>query len=192
MQFDGYDAVTAADDIRFTYSHLAREIAAVATKLAEHGIGAGDVVSLSLVNGVEFAVTFLAITWIRAAAAPLNPSYTREEVEFYLDDTKCKALIVHRGGSAVAREGAASLGVPLFEISRQGHLGERMLLQPLFTPTILRTVTCVRGARPDDVALILHTSGTTSRPKGDYAMSGVIALLATCIHPCACCLQVCR
>ena len=144
-------------------SHGALQALAVRTVAAlnDMGIGRGDRVAIVLPNGPEAATSFLAIA-CGATTAPLNPAYTRDEFSFYLQDLKARALVVLDGAETLAREAAASLGVPVLALVPGTAAGEFSL----------RAETKLSGpsARPgfaeaDDVALVLHTSGTTSRPK---------------------------
>ena len=90
------------------------QVLSVARVLRAAGVGssAGEVVSMSLPNGLEFVAAFLGVTWPSAAAAPLNPQYTVEEVVFYLQDTKSKLLILPKGENKNARQGKPALFVP--------------------------------------------------------------------------------
>ncbi|CAI4215336.1 unnamed protein product [Parascedosporium putredinis] len=69
-------------------------------KLAGLGIKTGAPVSIALVNSYEFIVSFLATSWQRAIAAPLNPAYKQDEFEFYIDDVKSALVLVPRGAVA--------------------------------------------------------------------------------------------
>jgi acyl-CoA synthetase (AMP-forming)/AMP-acid ligase II len=114
-----------------------------------------------LPNGVGFLTAFLAITWARGVAAPLNPSYKVEEFTFYLEDAGSKAVIVPPGDHP-AREAARELDVPVWEVrlADSGTVHLEGMSRTSGTPA------ADQPPRPDDVALFLHTSGTTSRPKG--------------------------
>ena len=125
------------------------------------GIGAGTRVAIVLPNGPEAASAFLAIA-SAATAAPLNPAYREPEFAFYLSDLNAKALVILEGMDSAARQVAATRQIPIIELvpeSAKGA-GEFSLRMP-------RTPSRAGAARttPDDVALVLHTSGTTSRPK---------------------------
>ncbi len=129
--------------------------------LNRFGVGRNDRVGLVLPNGPEAASAFVSVA-CAATCAPLNPAYRQEEFEFYLDDLNAKALIVLAGDDSPATAAAQKLGVPIVELKTdesraagwfalQGEPGPESASPGL--------------AHPDDVALVLHTSGTTARPK---------------------------
>lgn len=154
-------AVFIPDGPEVTYGQLQGQIEAVSAALRAGGVAAGQPVGIVLPNNLEFLVTFLATTWARAVAAPLNPGYKVEEFRFYLEDAGAKAVIVPPGDHP-AREAAQQLQVPIWEsgLDEQGKVFVRRQTGP-GTPNPDRSV-----PTPSDVALFLHTSGTTSRPKG--------------------------
>ncbi|MFO1069297.1 MAG: acyl--CoA ligase [Geminicoccaceae bacterium] len=156
-------ALLAPDRPTLDHGGLTRLIEATVARLNGLGIGRNDRVAIVLANGPEMAAAFVAIA-AGATTAPLNPAYREEELDFYLSDLRARALVVAEGdeGPAVAvarRHGAAVLrlkvpaGAPAgwFELDGEAATGG----QP--GPAGL--------AGPDDIALVLHTSGTTSRPK---------------------------
>jgi acyl-CoA synthetase (AMP-forming)/AMP-acid ligase II len=142
-----------------SYAQLREQVAALADTLRRGGIRPGDPVSIVLGNNLEYLATFLATTWARAVAAPLNPAYKVEEFHFYMEDARAKAIILPPGDHP-AREAAAQLHLPVWEATLDGT--GRVRLEP---PGLTAAATD-DPPRPDDVALFLHTSGTTSRPKG--------------------------
>ncbi len=139
------------------YGDLISLMERVARGLRAAGIGPQDRVGVVLPNGPEMASAFLAVS-AAAACAPLNPQYRREDFEFYLRDLRARAVLVSSESPAAASEAARALGVRILPI---------------------RTLDCagafeIEGAGaaggfewPDSnhIALLLHTSGTTSRPK---------------------------
>jgi acyl-CoA synthetase (AMP-forming)/AMP-acid ligase II len=126
------------------------------------GIGRNDRVAIVLPNGPEMATAFLSVA-CAATTAPLNPSYRSDEFDFYLGDLGAKALIVQAGVDTPAREIAEARGIPIIElVAESGPAGDFRLI----TPPGLAGVPALAGAvAPKDVALVLHTSGTTARPK---------------------------
>lgn len=124
------------------------------------GIGRNDRVAIVLPNGPEMAACFLACA-SGVTSAPLNPAYRAEEFEFYLSDLGAKALIVEAGSTSPAIEVARRLGVRVIELHAGEAAGE-------FTLRGLPAATsAAQGgfSQPQDVSMVLHTSGTTSRPK---------------------------
>jgi acyl-CoA synthetase (AMP-forming)/AMP-acid ligase II len=127
------------------------------------GIGRNDRVAIVLPNGPEMATAFMTIA-CGATTAPLNPDYKAEEFAFYLSDLNAKALIVEAGSPSPAIQVAREKGVPVHEI-----------LVPAGAPAGAFEISPAKGATgkaqspgmagADDIALVLHTSGTTSRPK---------------------------
>ena len=129
--------------------------------LNDLGIGRNDRVAIVLPNGPEMAAAFLCVA-SAAASAPLNPAYRQDEFEFYLGDLAAKALIVEAGSDLPALRAAEKLGVALITLTPgpQAGAGAFQLSGSAAGASALSG-----PAEPDDVALILHTSGTTSRPK---------------------------
>jgi acyl-CoA synthetase (AMP-forming)/AMP-acid ligase II len=107
------------------------------------------------------ATAFLAVA-SAATAAPLNPAYRREEFDFYLDDLKARALIVADGSGGPAVDSATQRNIPVLQLRADADApaGE-------FTLNGIGKGTPgqLGSAEGGDVALVLHTSGTTSRPK---------------------------
>jgi acyl-CoA synthetase (AMP-forming)/AMP-acid ligase II len=162
---DGRDdavALSAPSTPDLTFGALRAQIAEAGTVMRNAGINRADRVAIVLPNGPEMAVGFLAVASI-AASAPLNPGYRADEFEFYLSDLGAKALIVDAGSASPAIEIARKLGVAIFTLTTHPEMGAGR-----FT---LNSGGAVLGAidgqevEPDDIALVLHTSGTTSRPK---------------------------
>ncbi len=147
-----------------TYGGLRDHVERTVASLNRLGIGRNDRIAIVLPNGTEMASAFVAIA-AGTTSAPLNPAYRADEFEFYLSDLKAKALIVERGSASPALGVAAKLNIPVIEIVRAAT-----------DPTGVFELVPVGGGKtaapaasgfagPDDAALVLHTSGTTSRPK---------------------------
>jgi acyl-CoA synthetase (AMP-forming)/AMP-acid ligase II len=176
-------AIAARDAPPLSYGALRALIDRTVRSLNDLGVGRGDRVAIVMPNGPEMATAFLSVA-SAAASAPLNPAYRQDEFEFYLEDLKAKALIVEAGSDSPALRAAEKLGVKLITLTPELQAGagafnlSGAFVDALHSPSKegrpsgrpLERVS--RGHRPrlqaaeaDDVALILHTSGTTSRPK---------------------------
>jgi len=144
-----------------SYGGLRAHVVETVERLNSLGIGRNDPVAIVLPNGPTMASSFVSVA-SAATAAPLNPAYREEELEFYLGDLKAKLLLLERESGALARKVAERLGIPVAEIEQAPDdpagffriRGAESARAPLPGP-----------ARAEDVALVLHTSGTTSRPK---------------------------
>ena len=154
-------AVAAPGRLPLTYGRLRCRIENMVKQLNGMGVGRNDRVAIVLPNGPEMAVAFLAVA-SAATTAPLNPAYRASEFEFYLSDLNAKALIVQAGIDSAASAVAQKLHVPVIPLSPR--LEEEA---GIFTLAGCERPQRVPAdyARPDDIALVLHTSGTTSRPK---------------------------
>jgi acyl-CoA synthetase (AMP-forming)/AMP-acid ligase II/acetyltransferase-like isoleucine patch superfamily enzyme len=107
------------------------------------------------------AVAFAAVA-AGATCAPLNPSYRENEFDFYISDLGAKALILWSGMDSPARKVAEKHCIPIIELTPalEAEAGVFTLTGKKLTPPNNDGF-----AQPDDTALVLHTSGTTSRPK---------------------------
>lgn len=163
-------AISVPDGPDVSYAEFGEEIERVAELLVGAGVQPGRAVSIALANGLEFMVVFLAVARAGAIAAPLNPAYTADEFKFYMEDAEAQLAILPEGEHA-ARDAAAELGVPTIEASLD-EAGRTVLSRGGETLMARRDAP---APSPDDVALFLHTSGTTSRPKGVPLTHGNLA-----------------
>lgn len=156
-------ALCAPDSAELTYGALRELLDETGRELRAAGIGAGDRVAIVLPNGPEMATAFLAVA-CAATAAPLNPGYRAEEFEFFLSDLGAKALLIGAGQESPALEVARRLGIPTLALHSQPALGAgRFTLDRSALAAVAPAP--ARECAPEDIALVLHTSGTTSRPK---------------------------
>src|SRR5262245_40260344 len=154
-------AIAAPERRPLTYGRLLSQVENTLVALRTLGVHRNERVAVVLPNGPEMAVAFVAVA-AGATCAPLNPSYRTEEFDFYLSDLKARALIVSSEMDSPARESARKRHIPIIELTPvvEAEAGT-------FTLTQENQTWSRRGdwAQPGDTALVLHTSGTTSRPK---------------------------
>ncbi len=157
-------AIGAPGRAYLDYAGLAEHVDRTVTALNDIGLGRGDRVGIVLPNGPEMASAFVSLA-AGTTTAPLNPGYRRKEYDFYLEDLGAKALIVESGSESESIASARSLGIAVLEL----HVPEGApagLFELSADPEVDLGPTASPGpAGPDDIALVLHTSGTTSRPK---------------------------
>lgn len=154
-----------------SYKQLTPDISSFQRKLADLGLTPGAAVSIALPNSYAFIVAFLAASWQRAIAAPLNSAYKQDEFEFYIDDLSSAVALVPKDAvqqDSAAVRAARKYGAAIAECYWNGtevvlDIKDRGKLDGKGGKPIEK-------AQPDDTALVLHTSGTTGRPKAvrDY------------------------
>lgn len=105
---------------------------------------------------------FLAVIRVRATAAPLNAAYTVDEFEFYLSDSESKLLLTSKQGNEQAQAAASKLNIPHITATLPTP-NSKISLYPAQSESNLVSQIINESS---DIALFLHTSGTTSRPKG--------------------------
>lgn len=155
-----------SDPLRVSYRQLHAHASSFQKQLAKLGVGPHAAVSIALPNSLEFIIAFLAASWQRAIAAPLNPAYKKEEFEFYIDDLSSAVALVPPGSwetNAPVVQAARKYNAAIAECHWSG---DNIVLDVKESGKL-----SAMGARPvqnprtDDIALVLHTSGTTGRPK---------------------------
>lgn len=175
----------AASTLRtITVSHAAlrRRALRFGAALRARGYARGAVVCMVMPNCGAFVEAFLGVTAVAGmVAAPLNPGYTADEFAFYIADCEASVIIVPSSQSsklgsdgdeaAPIRVTATSLGIPIIEYEQdvdgeadvEGDGSKDDEVDSDVPP------------QKDDTALFLHTSGTTSRPKGVPLSHGNLA-----------------
>ena len=109
------------------------------------------------------AAAFVAVA-AGATTAPLNPAYREEELDFYLGDLRARALIVAADETGPAASVASRHGASILRLTvKDGATAGDFELEPESDER--RPAEAAGAAEPGDIALVLHTSGTTSRPK---------------------------
>src|SRR6478752_306095 len=152
-------AIGAPDRAPLTHRGLRTLAARTVRDLNAMGIGRNDRVAIVLPNGPEMAAAFITIA-AGATTAPLNPAYRADEFDFYLSDLNAKALLVLDGMDSPALAVAAGRNIPIIRLVPERLAGDFRLEAELSG-----TAAQAGMAGEDDIALVLHTSGTTSRPK---------------------------
>lgn len=158
----------ASAPVRLSYRALDAQVDRVARGLVALGVGHGDVVSWQLPNWCEFIALSLACARIGAVVNPIMPIFRQRELKFMLDFGESKVFIVAKSYKGFDYEAMAN-----------GMRADLPFLQHLvvlggdgansFENLLLRDDTPALNAQPlapDDVVLLMYTSGTTGEPKG--------------------------
>ena len=157
-------SISAIDRPGLSYLELRSLVSHTVETLNRQGIGRNDRVAIVLPNGPEMAAAFVAISTC-ATTAPLNPAYTQEEYEFYLSDLDARALLVETNSDSPAVVAARALDIQVMELETQPELPAGSFSIRSGNNRQRPQKGNIGLAGPDDIALVLHTSGTTSRPK---------------------------
>ena len=157
QQNDNLIFLTSEKNEKLSYGEFKIFNEKISRQLAATNVKNSDRAAIVLPNGPLMASSFLSISSYMSAA-PLNPSYKQEEFEFYLDDLKPKFLLVEPNSKSLAVIAAKNLNIPVFEMKISDN-------QPLGTFELFDKETDYKNPNDYDEALVLHTSGTTSRPK---------------------------
>ncbi|MDP1900478.1 MAG: acyl--CoA ligase [Rubrivivax sp.] len=155
-------AISAPGRPPLDYRGLRALVQRTLDQLNRLGIGRNDRLAIVLANGPEMATCFISAA-CGVATAPLNPAYRSDEFEFYLADLHAKALVVEHDSQSPAIAVATKLGVRILDLVPGVAAGE-FTLRPRDGAA---GAAAAQGgvAQPDDISMVLHTSGTTSRPK---------------------------
>jgi acyl-CoA synthetase (AMP-forming)/AMP-acid ligase II len=157
-------ALSGFDRPALQYRELRAQVTRTVAELNELGIGRNDRVAIVLPNGPEMAMAFISIA-SGATTAPLNPAYKKDEFDFYLSDLNAKALLVEAGSESPAIEAALGSGIQVLDLCvAENAPAGAFSLQPRVSNNE-KPAASGGIAQAEDIALVLHTSGTTSRPK---------------------------
>ena len=161
LQNPEHAALLAPNRSSLTHASLVNQLATIREKFQSLGLGESARIAVLAPNGPELALAFLACAGY-ATCAPLNPAYQKDELAFHLDDLEASALLIASTLKSPAREVAHARGIPVLELCHQPEqpagcfsIDGKTGLRPVPAHQVL----------PEHVALILHTSGTTARPK---------------------------
>ena len=156
--------ITTEDQPVFTFTDLKKQINWTKDFFRNHHIQKADTIAIVIENGAAMATSFLA-TASNCCAAPLNPSYTSSEFDFYLEDLNPKALIVTEGSNSPVIEVAKKREIRIFNllVNNKDPSGKFSLTSN--EEKLSNAINQNDNIIPEDIALILHTSGTTSKPK---------------------------
>ena len=156
-QNDNNVALTSENSPPLLYKDLKSFVNKIASQLAGNGISNKDRAAIVLPNGPFMASSFLAISSYMSAA-PLNPSYKTNEYEFYLKDLNPKIVIVEPNSSNEVVGVAKNLNIPVCEMKIKKD-------DPSGLFNLFDIESEYQLPEENDEGLVLHTSGTTSRPK---------------------------
>jgi malonyl-CoA/methylmalonyl-CoA synthetase len=139
------------------YDELDAASARIAHSLCAEGCRPGDRVAVQTEKHWQALALYLACLRAGLVYLPLNSGYQKSELGYFFADAEPKVVVCRPG----AREAVASLRSSAAVLTLEGEKGT-LLERSADQPDTFETVV----SRPDDLAAIVYTSGTTGRSKG--------------------------
>ncbi|CAK1366312.1 Oxalate--CoA ligase [Cercospora beticola] len=156
-------ALIGSDDDNdiISFDALSQQVEQLRENFVQCGVSHGSVVALTLQNSTHLALIFLALLACDATIAPLNPKFKASEYEYYLEDADAQFIVAP--SAAWSSESALASATDGLQCARLECFHEEKSLR-------VKQVGSAKGALPSsdaigNTALILHTSGTTGKPK---------------------------
>src|SRR4029453_7136758 len=142
------------------YGALSDQVDRLAGRLRQSGLRPGQTVAIALPNGIEYLVSFLAVTRARLVAPPMNLANKAEEFRYFLENSQAH-VVVTTSEAAPVHDAARATGLPVWTANRNAP-GDVELGGSGFSSS---TKDVPDTPLPEDIALLMHTSGTTGKPK---------------------------
>lgn len=145
-----------------TYRALLDSVHALAGGLVERGFGAGDVFAIMAPNLPEYATAFHGVAAVGGVVTTINPTYTAEEIEFQLRDSRARFLLTIPMFIEQASEAAGAAGIE--EVFVFGEAPGATSFSTLLTAPPKLDYASIDPA--EDVVALPYSSGTTGLAKG--------------------------
>lgn len=151
-----------------TFGSMLSQIRSIAYRLQQEQIAFGDRVAIIGENHPHWAIAYLGILYRGAVVTPLDPAAETGALAIFLKDSEAKLVFVSPASVEKFRAACKQLGhqIPavLLRPSTEA-IGLGRFSDWASTPTPAEFDTSLPLAGPDDLALLMYTSGTTGRPK---------------------------
>ena len=165
-------AFSMLDGEDVSYKEVGERIAHVQEMLLDAGVGAGDKVAILSSSMPNWGVSYFAVTTAGMVAVPILPDFTSAELDLIIEHSEAKAILVSdKLFAKLSKQVVDKLNIVIRTKGLNAivkHVSERAEK---------------RIPQPEDLAAIIYTSGTTSKPKGVMLTHRSIASQLTVIPP---------
>jgi acyl-CoA synthetase (AMP-forming)/AMP-acid ligase II len=158
-------AVAVVGGPTVTYTQLLDRVRRLASGLTARGVRRGDRVLLMADNGLVYFDVYLAVSWIGAAAVPVNTRLAPREVDYIVENS----------------EPSLAIASSAYVATVQGAMGDRVVIDadgPAYADLLAHDPSVSQTGEDDDAAILIYTSGTTGRPKGVCLTQAALAFNA--------------
>lgn len=159
-------ALMHGGDLVADYALLHARAAALATALIDRGLDKGDRIALCAANTPDYLVAMFGVWIAGAAIVPINAKLHAKEIAFILQDSGARHVFASK---ALLPDLADDAALPVTALDG-----------PDFTAMISGPPAPIAARKPDDLAWLFYTSGTTGRPKGVQITHGMLAAASLC------------
>lgn len=153
--------IIRSDGSAITYSQMNALSAQFANTLIEQGVQKGDRVMMYTEKSAEAFIVYIACLRAGFVLIPINPAYTKSELEYFIQDSKPKVVVVDLGKEELVRSMVRKFDLSVETLGIDGNSGT-FLEKAKKKSDYFENTEC----KDDDLAAIVYTSGTTGKPKG--------------------------
>jgi long-chain acyl-CoA synthetase len=152
----------------FSYAEFAEAVDRASVLLAFRGIAKGDIVSLLMPNSAEYIIAYFACWQLGAIAGPVNSLLKEHEIEFVINNSEARAILVHSN----FLERIENIRRRLPRLQSVITFDDQVNATREFRDS--HGNSALSNTNRDDDAVIIYTSGTTGKPKGCLLTHGNI------------------
>ncbi|MGZ8844638.1 MAG: class I adenylate-forming enzyme family protein [Pyrinomonadaceae bacterium] len=178
--------LSEADGRQFTYAEFEAAVNRTAAMLSVRGIKKGDVVSLLMPNCAEYIIAYFACWQVGALAGPVNSLLKAHEIEFVMNNSEAKAILVHSEFLERVENIRSELRhlQAIITFDDEAEATREFAGYARFQRACQHSGGTPEACVPDDDAIIIYTSGTTGKPKGCLLTHGNVIANARQISQC--------